>query len=98
MYIDSGADLSLLPRSVGELIGLAKKKDEKHESISGVGGSSINVVIRKVQMRIGETSFPARISWSSSEQVPLLLGRLDVFERFKILFQEKQKIVTFLTP
>jgi hypothetical protein len=33
-----------------------------------------------------------------SEQVPLLLGRLDVFERFTIIFREKQKMVTFLTP
>jgi len=97
LYVDSGADITLLPRSVGELIGLRKEKGEKPSRISGVGKSSVFVLIRRVTMTIGTSRFPARVAWSLVEDVPLLLGRLDIFPRFSILFQEHRKTVTFYT-
>ena len=95
MYLDSGADISLLPRSVGELIGLEREKDERPEQIFGVGQSSVGVFVRQVTMRIGESRFRARVAWSRTEDVPMLLGRLDVFRRFNISFQERKRTVRF---
>jgi len=71
VYVDSGADITLLPRSVGELIGLRKVKGEKPSRISGVGKSSVDVLIRQVTMTIGTSRFPARVAWSIVEDVPL---------------------------
>ncbi|HZY93718.1 MAG TPA: hypothetical protein VFE98_02525 [Candidatus Bathyarchaeia archaeon] len=96
MYVDSGADISLLPRSVGDLIGLSKVPSEKPELISGVGGTPVKVLMRKVSMILGTVSFQARVAWSLSEHVPMLLGRLDVFDRFRIVFREKERIVSFM--
>ncbi len=95
VYVDSGADVTLLPRSVGELIGLRKEKGEKFSRVSGVGKSAVEVLIRRVTMTVGGSRFPARVAWSMVEDVPLLLGRLDVFPRFSILFQERKGRVTF---
>ncbi len=97
VYVDSGADITLLPRSVGELIGFRKGRGEKPSRISGVGKSSVDVLIRQVTMTIGTSRFPARVAWSMVEDVPLLLGRLDIFPRFSILFQENRRTVTFYT-
>ena len=42
-----------------------------------------------------DMTIPIKIAWALIEEVPLLLGRLDVFPRFKIVFDEQQEIVTF---
>ena len=97
MYVDSGADITLLPKTVGELIGLKREKDEKPTSIRGIGRSHIEVLVRRVAMTIGGSRFSARVAWSLVEDVPMLLGRLDVFPRFNILFRERKGLVTFYT-
>ena len=97
MYVDSGADVTLLPKSVGELIGLKREKGEKPTSVKGIGKSHINILIRHVTMTIGGSRFSARVAWSLIEDVPMLLGRLDVFSWFNILFRERKGIVTFYT-
>jgi hypothetical protein len=40
-----------------------------------------------VQISIGATEVPVRIGWTLIEEVPLLLGRLDVFRHFAIEFR-----------
>ena len=97
MYVDSGADITLLPKTVGELIGLKRETDEKPTGIRGIGRSHIEVLVRRVTMTIGGSRFSARVAWSLVEDVPILLGRLDVFSRFNILFRERKGLVTFYT-
>ena len=41
-----------------------------------------------VKMRIGETLLNVNIAFADSDEVPRLLGRSDVFKRFKITFDE----------
>jgi hypothetical protein len=52
MYVDSGADITLIPRELGENLGLTIEEEEIQE-ISGVGGGSIPVIIKTIEMRIG---------------------------------------------
>jgi len=94
MYIDSGADISLIPKALGESLGLEVQEEETKE-ITGVGNARVPVIIKKVKIRIGNVEFKARVAWALEEGVPPLLGRLDVFERFNINFREKDKIIEF---
>jgi len=55
----------------------------------------VGVIYEKVMITIGKKSFFAEIAWSQIENVPLLLGRTDVFDRFKILFNRKKKSIIF---
>jgi len=96
MYIDSGADITLLPFSVGTALGFEIKKGEDIKRVGGVGGSKISVAVRTARMRIGEKEFDCRIAWCLSEDVPLILGRLDVFREFEILFKEKEERIVFM--
>jgi len=95
MYVDSGADITLLSYSVGIALGFKIWSEEEIKTLGGVVGNKISVVIRKVKMKIGEKEFEARVAWCLSENVPLILGRLDVFERFKITFDQKARKVIF---
>ncbi|MBA2124484.1 hypothetical protein B9J78_06110 [bacterium Unc6] len=92
MYIDSGADFTVIPYQLGLYLGL-KTKREHIDEVQGLNGV-VSVIYTKVNLTIGKESFPAKIAWAQIEQVPLLLGRTDIFDKFEITFiQSKQKIL-----
>ncbi len=94
MYIDSGADITLIPRALGKNLGL--EFDEKEiRKVRGLGDVSIPVIIKKVRMRIGNHQLEARIAWALEEGVPPLLGRTDVFDKFDIKFRQEDRIIEF---
>lgn len=39
--------------------------------------------------------FKVRLAWVLTEAVPLILGRLDVFNKFRIVFDEQQGFIDF---
>ena len=93
-YIDSGADITLIPLTFGRLLGLELKKEEiKH--LRGVGGAGVPVVITEVDTRIGDAEFPVRVAWALEDDLPPLLGRVDIFDRFTITFDQRKEIVIF---
>ena len=92
MYIDSGADFTLIPYKFGLMLGL--KIEEKMHEVYGVGGG-IPVILRSTSMRINDVIVDVRIGWSLREDVPFILGRLDVFNKFHIEFREDEDAVVF---
>ncbi len=93
-YVDSGADITLIPRSVGELLGFEVGSEEINE-MGGIGGSKVPTILKTLKMRIGEFEFPIKIAWALVEDVPPLLGRVDVFDKFEVRFRQKEKITEF---
>jgi hypothetical protein len=97
LYVDSGADITLIPLSVGDLIGFRRLRQDKLQKIMGVGKSSVPIIVKKAVMRIGSSRFEARVAWSQVEDVPPLLGRTDVFRKFSVTFKEKERVTIFTT-
>jgi hypothetical protein len=50
-------------------------------------------MIKTVKIKIGERIIDARIAWSLIEDVPLLLGRVDIFKLFTIYFEKEKRTV-----
>lgn len=92
-YIDSGADITLIPYSFGVLLGMQKMGGQA-ERIGGISGS-IEVINKTSRMRIGEKTISVPIAWAQTEKVPPLLGREKVFDTFHITFRQDQKEVIF---
>ncbi len=46
-------------------------------------------------MKISEKEFDVRTAWSLIEDVPLVLYRLGIFDKFDIVFKEREKKVFF---
>lgn len=86
-YVDSGADVTLIPKSVGDLLGLTLASSQEIREIKGIGERGVPIVIRRLQLQVGSKVFPARVAWCLLEEVPLLLGRLDCFRLFTIAFR-----------
>jgi hypothetical protein len=93
-YIDSGADLTMIPLSLGKLIGF-KIDSGKVEQIDGIRGS-VPVIYTQAQIRIGEQEMLINVAWALSEEVPPLLGRLDIFDRFEVTFRQKRGEIIFV--
>ncbi len=92
-YIDSGADITLVPYSFGKLLGFKKGSSPK-EKIGGIGGS-IQVIELKWPIKIAERVINCLVGWAQNENVPALLGRAEIFDAFEITFKQKEKFIIF---
>ncbi len=92
-YIDSGADISLFTRTDCELMGYELESGEEHH-VGGIAGL-IRIFIHEIPMRIGDEVFNARVGFADKEEVPRLLGRIGVFSKFQICFDENNLSVYF---
>lgn len=90
--IDSGADVSLLPQKMGLDFGL-KKTQLRY--LGGVGGRT-GYYLNYINVKIATKKLTVPVAWMTSDDIPLLLGRKGVFEKFKICFNEKENKVTFI--
>jgi predicted aspartyl protease len=90
-YADSGADITILPRSVCEILGL-RLQDGQENVVTGVSGEEIKIFIHKITVGIGDEEFEIRAGFAEREDIPYLLGRTDILNRFNILF-ERDKVV-----
>jgi len=94
IIVDSGADITLIPKSFGELLGFSFK-GEKIREIRGIGEGVIPYVIKIAVVKIGKYKFNSRIGIALIEEIPLILGRLDIFDQFDIEFKQKTRLTIF---
>lgn len=97
LYIDSGADITLIPRSVGDLLGFELDPEEPIEEIGGIAGK-LPTVRRQVKVRVNKVELEAEIAWALTEEVPLLLGRKDISDNFHITFKQDKGLIFFERP
>lgn len=94
-YVDSGAGYSIFHSDVGELMGL-KLEDGKKDYVTVGDGSQIIVYLHKVIVRIAGQEFDATIGFSRHLGIGFnIIGRLDIFDRFKVCFDESERVVEF---
>lgn len=92
-YIDSGADVTMIPLSFGKLLGF-EIDESKIQQIGGIRGS-VPVIHTKTAMRIGNKAFIVSVAWALIEDVPPLLGRKDIFDIFKVIFEQYKGTIVF---
>ncbi len=95
MYVDSGAAYTILRAKVAEDVGFDYEKGRKMFAQVG-DGVSIPVFLHDLPLQIGHTQQVVPVGFSAKLGVPFnLLGRLGVFELFRICFYEKRRLVSF---
>ena len=94
VIVDSGADISLIPRTLGEFLGFSFT-GEKIQEIRGIGEGTIPYVIKTIEVKIENFKFKCRIGIALIEEIPLILGRFDVFDNFNIEFRQKEMLTIF---
>lgn len=95
-FVDSGAGYSIFQSDVAEDLNL-KLEDGKKEYVTIGDGSLIIVYIHQLEIQICEEEFEAAIGFSRRLGIGFnIIGRKDVFEKFKVCFDEKEKVVEFI--
>ena len=95
-YVDSGADVSMLPKGDAELLGIRIYAGE-YWPLTGIGRAIIPAYLHEVMARIGTLEFPMHVAFADSDEVPRIVGRADVFTRFRIMFDEQNLQTIFQT-
>jgi len=85
VIVDSGAVISIFPRSLCALLGL-NFEEGREASVRTATGEEIRIRIHGVKMRIGDYGFDGRVAFSENENIPYVLGRLDVLDKVEIRF------------
>jgi len=90
-YADSGADITIFPKSICEILGL-RLHEGQESTIKGVGGEEIKIFIHKITMRINEEELDIRVGFAEREDIPYLIGRTDILTHFSILFKNDRVV------
>ena len=90
--IDTGADFTTLPESIAEVLGLDLRSCPR-ESVMGIEGHPVSAHVGSITLLFGEEACPVRCHFLKSERTPYLLGRMDVFSRFNIFFDNRRRKV-----
>jgi len=94
--LDSGADVSVIPQDIADLLGVDLTKEK--EISRGIGGE-VEVINTKIKINIkkGHENYdfliPVQIIMGDSK-VPVILGRAGFFDKFKITFDQANEIVS----
>ena len=92
--VDTGADCSMLPKSMAAIIGINLNKARKMY-FGGIEGKGVLTYISEVTIKIIGKPIKITCAFSSNEQCPFILGRKDVFAKFNILFDNENRLIQF---
>jgi hypothetical protein len=91
--VDSGADTTTLPLSLAPLFDFKPTK-VKGSWVSGVEGGKVAAYSSKVEIGFGRKFYKVRCLFIDSKVTPLL-GRLDIWDKFSIVFDNLKEEVVF---
>jgi hypothetical protein len=94
-YVDSGAAYSIVHGDFARDVGFDFERGLRILVTVG-DGSLIPVFLHHVPLQIGPHRIEARMGFSNHLGIGFhLLGRLDVFEHFRVCFHERERVVIF---
>ena len=94
MLIDSGADISVISKKTGDLLGLTVAPSELFQEVAGVG--FIEYALRKITFIIDEFEVVAPVAWLQNDIYnELIIGREVIFDKFDIEFKQADEQIIF---
>lgn len=93
-FVDSGAELTILPKSFSEKVGINIHKCPS-SNCQGIEGKGIKIYYSTIEIQIGGFKEKIKCAFANHDRVPLLLGRKDIFSRFNITFNTLRSSIIF---
>jgi hypothetical protein len=87
MIVDSGADITVLSKRIGDIMGIDVEEGEE-KIFRGIVGELI-AYVHSIPLFIDGKELEVRVAFALAE-VPNLLGRLDIFRNFEINFRKEE--------
>lgn len=94
-FVDTGATYCLFPADAAEALGLSLEDGESREITVG-DGNVLHVYLHKILISVAGKEFTAIVGFTKGLGVGFyILGTTDIFDRFRVCFQQKEKYVEF---
>ncbi|MBI4669604.1 MAG: hypothetical protein HY747_10575 [Elusimicrobia bacterium] len=90
---DTGADISVLPRNLGELLVDDITKGRYVEIKGVVPSANLISYIHHFKIQLGEKIFPAPVAVADSDNVPPILGRGKALDLFNAKFNKGREAI-----
>lgn len=91
---DTGADVTSFPASAAEKLGIDLDKCSQ-EPMTGYEGTTILVYKSQIKINFNKKGFIVPCVFNPNEEVPILLGRAGILNRFNIFLDGKRKEIIF---
>lgn len=91
---DTGADITSFPTSAAKKLGIDLDKCPK-ESMTGYAGTTVFVYRSNIKIRFNKKIFGIPCVLNPNEDVPILLGRAGIVDKFNVLLDGKNKQIIF---
>lgn len=85
---DTGADISMLPRSLGEALVLDITRAKKAQIKGVVPEARVNVYIHTLKFKLNSKQFNLPVAIADSDNVPPILGRVKGLDLFNANFRK----------
>lgn len=82
--VDTGADIMMLPCHASEWLDCRLQRKRSH--VFGIDGAGVTVYASAIAVKINERVENIRCVFSNRDDIPFILGRLDLLKRFDLLF------------
>jgi len=93
LLADTGADLTLLPSHLGELL-VPNIRDAKRGVVRGiVPGRGLRIYRHRLSLRIGTRSFRGTVGIADFTAVPAVLGRHQALDHFNAVYRRGKVLV-----
>ena len=93
--IDTGADCSMIPTSIAQTELGVDLAQCAQDTFFGIEGSGVRMFRGWIALKIGPYPLRVRCVFSPREHTPLILGRLDLFRHFSIVFDNRRHLIRF---
>ena len=94
--IDTGSDFTILPKYMAIEIGIDLSHCETTLAY-GISSEPLKAYIASIMIKIAKMELPVRCLITERNDTPLLLGRMDIFDKFNITFDNTRLKIVF-TP
>jgi predicted aspartyl protease len=92
--LDTGADISSLPISAAEKLGIDLSKCPK-EVMIGYEGTEVSVYRSEIRLKFNKKVVQVPCVFTPIEHVPILLGRAGILDKFTVTLDGKKKEIRF---
>lgn len=92
MLVDTGADYTMLPKRYADLLKIDLNVECFPSTTLGIGGSETVYLYKNLLVKIGNWEKKIPLGFLERDDIPPILGRLQLLEILKLIFYKKQII------
>lgn len=93
VLVDTGADLTVLPRFIGESI-INDITIGEYAEIKGIVPTSLLIAfVHRLKIKVADNEFETKVAIADSNDVPPILGRYRALDLFNLEFKKGKEII-----